>query len=99
MKPKSERPQVPQPMGLILSRQEAIINQPEYRQPWVEPQAIHDAAKAWAEWDNADPFAYSRKTLHMRQGFELVSDVRHDAMSKLNARRAQAMEDTHAPVA
>jgi hypothetical protein len=77
--------EAPEPMALIMGRAEEILRQPDFRKPHVDGRRVHEAAKAWALVDVSDPFAYARMALHLRQGYELVSDILEDANVKLRA--------------
>lgn len=57
-----------------------------YNKPHLDSVTIHLAAEAHAKVNVSDPFARARITLHMRQGYELPSDVLADAHNKERAR-------------
>lgn len=87
MRPKSDR-EAPEPMAIILSRQEDVLRLPPYRKPNVNERAMDDAARLHADLHNSDPFALARITHYMAQGFELVSDVAADARRGLQVRES-----------
>ena len=86
MKRKRDKTLVPEPMGIIMNRADGILAGPAYREPMVNERAIHEAARQWALWDNADPWAYGRMKMHLRRGYELPSDVLREANIKIAAR-------------
>lgn len=57
--------------------------------PAAEPRfnrEIENAARLHAQAQSADPFAYIRSKHYMKMGYDLPSDVIHDAIQKLEAR-------------
>lgn len=79
---------VPEPMKIIREREKDVLAMPEpYRVPQQSPQAIHDAAKAYATFDCSDPFAYGRMYLHLSRGLELASTVLGEFRSKVRVRQ------------
>lgn len=50
------------------------------------------AAEAHAKANPTDPFAYPRIMLHMRQGYEIISDVQADADRVLQQREMAKRE-------
>lgn len=75
----SKTTMVPEPMGIIMERQQTILNLPPFRHPTVNEPNTRRAAIAYAACHESDPFAYARSKLHMMQGLELVSDIQKHA--------------------
>ena len=76
-----------QTSGLLeLLNDRATWELPPYRVPEVDERKLEEAARLHAQAYNGDPYAYYRIKLHMRRGFELVSDVHKDALNVLNRR-------------
>ena len=75
-------------LSLLNSRK--IWDYPPYVIPHLNTGAYHDAATLYARANDSDPFAYARMRLYLGLGYELASDVAHDAQAAL-ARR------THEP--
>lgn len=64
------------------------------KRPNFNAQGLSDqraAATLYAEANNSDPFAYGRCLRYLRQGYWLASEVRNDALSRINARRLQGV--------
>lgn len=81
--------------GLLeLLNDRASWDLPPYRIPEVDERKLEEAARLHAQACNGDPFAYYRIKLHMRMGYELVSDVHKDALNTLN-RRLQRVRGGH----
>lgn len=69
---------------------------PPYRKPEVTLGQIEKAARAMAEWDNSDPFAYGRTALHVKQGYIDPNDIMKEVTQRTLARRAaRAKEVDH----
>jgi hypothetical protein len=57
-----------------------------YRKPQrLDKSAVERAAKLHAQANRSDPYAYGRVMLHMRQGYELASDIIKEANGRLAA--------------
>lgn len=62
----------------------------EKKKVLLDEFTFRKAATLHARSDNANPFAFSRMMLHMKQGLALPSDVIADATSRLEARGQKA---------
>lgn len=79
---------VPEPMRVIREREAEAIALPfPYRVPTQNYQDMVDAAKAYAEWNNSDPFAFGRAMMLMQRGIERASQLGAEYRSKLRARQ------------
>lgn len=59
----------PEPMSLMHKREKnGSLNEPS-RKGMATLGQIANAARAMADWDSSDPFAYGRTALHVSQGF------------------------------
>lgn len=72
-------------LSLLNSRK--AWDYPPYATSHPNTGAYHEAATLYARANDSDPFAYARMRLHIRLGYELASDVAHDAQAAL-ARRS-----------
>jgi hypothetical protein len=63
----------------------------QYRKPSaLDEYTLRKAATLWARADSANPFAFRQAMLHMRQGYELPSEVIETATNRLAARGQKA---------
>lgn len=64
-----------------------------YCPPEVTRGKVEAAARAMADWDSSDPFAYGRTALHVAQGFvdprEIVAEMSKRTLARRAARRAE----------
>lgn len=106
---KKPRHITPEPMGMILRRQNELMEEVEFRASlgvpqYVPPpltakrvQGIVSAAKEHAEADPSDPFAYRRSLTHMVRGLadynEVGKDARHVLRVREYARTHKAQQD------
>lgn len=91
--------EVIEPLGIILSRQQEILNLPPFRHPTVNAENARRAAIAFAACHESDPFAYSRAKLHMMQGLELVSDIQKYADQCLRIKELRRRQRSNANAA
>lgn len=84
----------PEPMTLFHKREKAgEIPAKTLPKPEVTLGQIDKAATAMAEWENSDPFAYSRTALHVKQGYLRADEVIKEMTQRTIARRvAKARE-------
>lgn len=89
----------PEPMTLLHKREKELLDLRGWKPP-VTLGAVDKAATAMAEWDNADPFAYNRTALHVKQGYLNSNEVVEEMQKRTIARRAaRAMEVERAKAA
>lgn len=79
----------PEPMSLMHKREKNSSLDIPPRKGMATIGQIMKAAKAAAEWDNADPFAYGRMALHVSQGFVNSTDIVEE-MTQRTAKRKTA---------
>ena len=84
----------PEPMKLIREREKEVMELPlPYRVPQYQPQLIDDAARAYAAFDNSDPFAYGRMELYCTRGYENPFQILPEFRGKVRVRElAKIME-------
>lgn len=88
MKAKQKTP-VPEPMGIIMERQEEVLRLPPYRAPNYEPGRIEQAARAHGQAHESDPFAFARMALYLRKGYELPSTILKEAKTRIHVRELE----------
>ena len=71
-------------LRLLNSRR--VWDYPPYQRPITDAEVVDQASKTYALANDSDPFAGARMRTYLANGFELVSDVVHDANSAI-ARR------------
>ena len=82
----------PEPMTLMHKREKFLHLEPEGK-PDHTAGTVDKAARAIADWDLSDPFAYGRTALHVRQGFLDPKEITEDYYKRTVARRvARARE-------
>ena len=78
---------VPEPMKLIREREKEVMELPlPYRVPQYPAQLIDDAARAYATFDNSDPFAYGRMELYCTRGYENPFQILPEFRGKVRVR-------------
>lgn len=64
-----------------------------YCPPEVTAGVVESGARAMADWDNSDPFAYGRTALYIRQGYVwsagIVKEMTQRTMARKAARRKE----------
>lgn len=81
------RREVPGAMSVILKRQGDILKMSEeYKPAPYSETTAREAVRAFADWNNSDPFAGSRMALYIRRGFESAVDVKEDYHKRVIAR-------------
>lgn len=88
----------PEPMTLMRKREKMINEMPlPYRKPEHTLGVIDKAARAAADWDLNDPFAYGRTALHVRQGYcdpaQVVKEAEERTIARKAARRSEAEKE------
>lgn len=89
----------PEPMNLMHKREKMIDEMfpLPYRKPEVTLGAIEKAARAAADWDLNDPFAYGRTALHVKQGYldplAVVKEMEERTVARKAARRKEAEKE------
>lgn len=67
-----------------------------YHKPFLAPSKLNEAVRLHGQAHPSDPFAMGRIRLHLKQGYELVSEVVKDAQrliqARANAARAEVEE-------
>lgn len=78
-----------QPMALMRKRERMIDTEYPlpYRKPLVTLGTTERVAKAIADWDKSDPFAYGRAALYIRQGYIDPKEVEKEVHLRTKARR------------
>lgn len=92
----------PEPMTLMHKREKELDKYFSYkdaaghiienlyarRKPEITFGLAEKAAKAMADWDNSDPFAYGRTFLHVKQDYVNGIDIVKEMSQRTTARRA-----------
>lgn len=87
-----------EPMHTMLRRYEEIErSEPlEYRKPEVSLGKLDAVARAVADWDLSDPFAYGRTYLYAKQGYIEPEEIIKDYHMRTLARRVARVREVEA---
>lgn len=79
-----------EPMHIMLKRYDEIerTTSEVYRKPQHSLGTLDNVARAVADWDFSDPFAYGRTYLYAKQGYIEPADITKDYHLRTVARRA-----------
>lgn len=84
----------PEPMSLFHKREkQGMIPDPKLPLPQHGMGVVDRAAKAMADWDNSDPFAYNRTALYVRQGYLRPDEIIKEMGMRTLARRAARIKE------
>lgn len=83
---------VPEPMKVIREREKDVMSLPDpYRVPLYKEDIVIEAASAYADFNNSDPFAFQRILMLCRRGIENPYQIAAEAKSHLRARQISAI--------
>lgn len=84
----------PEPMSLFHKREKQGEIPPErLPKPEYGMGTVETAARAVADWENSDPFAFKRTMLHVRQGYLDPKELVKEYTQRTLARRAAKIKE------